>query len=124
MSAVQTMLCALGPERRVTIGVDPRHELRRLSDARQLWCPLCRARVVLRAGVVVAAHFAHLPGAVCAHPHAEPETDEHRAGKTLLLRWIARCLPDAKATTEAVIQETGQRADVLIAIPDGRRVAI
>lgn len=126
MPVVQSMLCAIADlpaERRVTIGAEPIEELRRLSDARLTRCPMCRAPVVLRAGTVLAPHFAHLPGAVCAHPHAEPETDEHRAGKALLALWLEACLPDAVVTLEAAIPETGQRADVLVEA-QGCRVAL
>jgi hypothetical protein len=80
--------------------------------------------VVLKAGSILAPHFAHLPGAVCSHRDAEPETDQHREGKALLARWLCAKLRESVVTMEAVVTETGQRADVLVTLPDGGRVAV
>jgi|SRR5579872_2677382 len=124
MAAIQSMVSALWEGQRVVIGREPLEDLRRLSDAKRLRCPACRAQVVLRAGPVLAPHFAHLPGSVCAHPHAEPETDAHRAGKLLLARWLADRLPDAVVTVEAPLPATGQRADLLAERVDGTRIAL
>ncbi len=123
MGAIQSMLAAVAEGKRVTIGRESLAELRRLADGRRLACPSCGAQVVLHAGTLRAVHFAHLPGSVCAHPYAEPETELHRAGKSLLAAWLATCLPDALVTVEAPIPETGQRADILVE-SEGRRVAL
>ncbi len=101
---------------RVTIGLTPPDELRRLSNARLLTCPGCGSPVILHAGSVRAHHFAHLPGAVCSAPQTEPETEEHRAGKLLLAQWLRACLPDADIVVEAHIPETNQRADILVVL--------
>jgi len=116
-ASAQNLLSALAGKRRVTIGLEAPDELRRLSDARALTCPGCRAPVVLHAGTVRAHHFAHLPGAVCTLPQTEPETEEHRAGKLLLARWLRDRLPAAEIVVEAHLPETGQRADVLAILP-------
>ncbi len=118
------MLSAANLRDRVTIGAQPLEALRRLSDARALTCPLCRRLVVLKAGTIRAPHFAHMPGAVCSHPDAEPESERHRAGKAMLARWLSARLPDASIILEAPIEETGQRADLLIFSAEGGRVAI
>ena len=109
----QNLLSALAGTRRVTIGLESPDALRRLSDLRALTCPGCNAPVILHAGTVRAHHFAHLPGAVCSLPQTEPETEEHRAGKLLLARWLRERLPDSEVIVEAFVPETGQRADVL-----------
>ena len=113
----QNLLSARYGERQVTIGVDAPDELRRLSNARLLVCPGCKSPLVLHAGHLRAHHFAHLPGAVCSVPQTEPETEEHRAGKLLLARWLRQTLPDAQITVEAHIVETNQRADLLVVLP-------
>jgi hypothetical protein len=127
-SPSQNLLAANAGAKRVTIGLDAAEELRQLSDARALTCPGCGAAVVLHAGTVRAHHFAHLPGTVCRLPQSEPETEEHRAGKLLLARWLRVSLPDAEVIVEAHLPATQQRADVLAIIggPDGntRRIAI
>src|SRR5579871_479862 len=127
-TTAQNLLSAQCENRRVTIGQDAPETLRRLSAARALTCPGCHAPVVLHAGSVRAHHFAHLPGAVCSLPQTEPETEEHRAGKLLLARWLRERLPAAEIVVEAYLPETGQRADLLalLPMPDGqtRRIAL
>ena len=115
--SAQHFLSALWGQQRVTIGIDSLEALRRLSGARQLACPGCGATVVLHAGAVRTHHFAHMPGAVCSAPQTEPETEEHRAGKLLLARWLRACLPEAQVLVEAHIPETNQRADILVFLP-------
>ena len=115
----QNLLSACHGERRVTIGLETPEELRRLSDARALTCPGCGAPIVLHAGTVRAHHFAHLPGAICSLPQTELETEEHRAGKLLLARWLRERLPEAEIVVEATLPQTGQRADVLAIVPKG-----
>lgn len=125
--AAQNLLCARNGDSRVTIGLDTPEALRRLSDARKLTCPGCGEPVILHAGAIRAHHFAHLPGTVCRSPQSEPETEEHRAGKLLIARWLLDRIPGAEVAIEAPIAETGQRADVLvIALDDdsARRIAI
>ena len=112
----QTFLSAQWNHQRVTIGLTPPDELRRLSNARLLTCPGCGSPVILHAGSVRAHHFAHLPGAICSAPQSEPETEEHRAGKLLLAQWLRACLPDADIVVEAHIPETNQRADILVVL--------
>ena len=58
-----------------------------------------------------------MPGAVCSLPQTEPETEEHRAGKLLLARWLRERVPNAEVTVEAHLPVTGQRADLLLEIP-------
>jgi len=114
------LLSARHGTERVTIGLDAPEVLRSLSDARALTCPGCKATVVLHAGSVRAHHFAHLAGALCTLPQTEPETEEHRAGKLLLARWLRERLPDAEVIVEAYLPETGQRADVLAILPHAK----
>lgn len=117
----QNLLSACCDGRRVTVGLEPAEELRALSDERRLTCPGCGGAVVLHAGAVRAHHFAHLPGAVCSLPQTEPETEEHRAGKLLLARWLRERLPESEIVVEAFLPETGQRADVLALVPESGR---
>jgi hypothetical protein len=127
-TTAQNLLAANAGDRRVTIGLNSSEELRSLSDARALTCPACGSTVVMHAGTVRAHHFAHLPGAICRLPQTELETEEHRAGKLLLARWLRERLPEAEVIVEAFIPVTGQRADVLAVLhgTDGavRRIAL
>ncbi len=123
-NSAQNLLVACSGAKRLTIGFDAAELLRRLSDSRELTCPGCGATVILHAGIVRAHHFAHLPGAVCTLPASEPETEEHRAGKLLIARWLRERLPDADIQLEAYLPETAQRADVLAILPDHSRIAL
>src|SRR5689334_13017651 len=107
MSAIDSMLSAFAPGRRVSIGQDSIGSIRSLSKDRKLTCPCCGAPVVLKAGRVLSAHFAHAAGGGCSHPLAEPETAAHRAGKGMLAAWIGRQIPSARVTLEAQIEATG-----------------
>lgn len=120
----QNLLSACANGRRVVIGRDDLTGLRALSDARVLTCPGCGSVLILHAGSLRAAHFAHLPGAICHCPQTEPETPEHRAGKLLLQEWLMAQLPEDEIELEAHIPETGQRADVLIRRGKTQRIAL
>lgn len=109
-----TRLTALAQERQLIIGITPEEELRSLSHARSLLCPECRQIMVYRSGQVRTPHFAHLPGSECPFSSSEPETEEHRAGKTLLAQWLHLLLPESTLTLEYPLAETGQRADLLL----------
>ncbi len=119
-TTAHNLLSARHGTERVTIGLEAPEVLRRLSDGRALTCPGCKATVVLHAGSVRAHHFAHLAGAVCSLPQSEPETEEHRAGKLLLARWLREQIPEAEVIVEAYLPETGQRADVLAILPQAK----
>lgn len=120
MGVIVRMLSVDSDCGRVTIGQDPMAVIRDLSDSRKLRCPACDGPVVLKAGRLVASHFAHLAGAACAHPDSEPETDVHRAGKTLIAEWLRAEIPDEVVTLESQIAESGQRVDVLVGTGRGR----
>ena len=79
-------------------------------------CPMCEGRVILKRGRNVAAHFAHLPGALC--PYAEAESWRHLLAKQVLMEefhkrgWYARL--------EVAHPDVGRRVDVGVRVPDGR----
>lgn len=110
----QTRLTALFEEKTLIIGITTEEELRQLSDSRALICPECKSLLIYRAGKIRAPHFAHLIGTECQTAQTEPETEEHRNGKILLVQWLHKALPTAQITLEAPLQDTGQRADVLL----------
>ncbi|WP_186816521.1 competence protein CoiA family protein [Cellulomonas aerilata] len=64
-------------------------------------------------------HFAHRPGAV---RHA-PETIAHHTAKNLIGAWLRTELPGAVVHVDDQDIENGQRPDVLLTLPGGRRFA-
>lgn len=81
-------------------------------------CPACDEPVVLRAGRIVTAHFAHRPGSDCTH--GEGETPEHLAMKYAARSWMP---PDFTVELEVPVVP-GRRADVLVTTPRGNRFVI
>ena len=124
VSNSQNLLSACAGDTRVIIGKDDLEALRRLSDDRVLTCPGCGSALVLHAGSIRAAHFAHLPGAVCHTPQTEPETPEHRAGKLCIYEWLTAKFSDAVVELEAHVPETNQRADLLLRLSSRERIAL
>lgn len=51
-------------------------------------CPICESQVIAKCGVIVVHHWAHEAGCDC-DPWFEPETEWHRAWKSLFpLEWV------------------------------------
>lgn len=107
---------------RITVGDLPLDVLRHLSDERLLRCPHCSELLMLKAGPIRIHHFAHTNLELCAVIDHEPETDEHRQGKLLLYQQFR--YGAALAMLECHLPATDQRADVLVAMPDGQRYAL
>lgn len=89
-------------------------------------CPGCGDPVVLRQGGVRAHHFAHRPGTVC--PFAARESAEHMAAKMFFwhaLRHAGR-QPELEVDLRMPAWAPGEdrRADLLVTLPDGRRLAV
>jgi hypothetical protein len=94
------------------------------ADARagHLQCPLptCPDRRLTTRGGAVRDHFAHM--ASPDGPHGN-ETVAHHTAKHLLGRRLREEYPDARVNVDDLAVDSGARPDVLIELPDGRRVA-
>ena len=99
---------------------DPRRELQ-VDD---LICPFCGERMILRAGPLRAAHFAHLRRCPREGWH-ERETPEHRAFKEAVWRYLKRdpYWREGKVELEVPIPEARRVADLLVTFPNGWQVA-
>lgn len=71
------------------------------------YCPQCAERVILKAGEIVAPHFAHAPGALC--DYASGESARHLEMKTQVARLFARMDPQYE-----VRFGVERRADVIV----------
>ncbi len=100
---------------------------REMLPAGDIICQLCGEAMIVKAGFVVRAHFAHRPGSVCASQwDAHPESPEHRLGKLLIAERLREELADSTAARieyEVPIREVMRIADVMVIYPNGWRVA-
>jgi competence protein CoiA len=87
-------------------------------------CPLCGDDFIIRAGLVVAAHFAHR--AACTSSwRTHPESAEHRAGKLFLVNNLPTHFDEYKGAEimlEVPIPEIHRVADVLATTVTGWRI--
>jgi len=97
---------------------------RRDVPADDLVCPFCGERMILRAGPLRAAHFAHRRR--CAYEGwYEPESAEHRAFKEAVWRYLKADAfwEEGQVEMEVPIPEARRVADLLVTFPNGWRVA-
>lgn len=96
---------------------EPRQEL----SAMTFQCQACKVKMILKAGFIVRAHFAHMPGALCSYA-SHPESIEHLQAKEFLaLRlkdWFAE-YADAEPLLEVPIPEVKRIADIVFRFPGG-----
>lgn len=82
-------------------------------------CPACRATVSPRMGESRRWHFAHLVNTSC---EGQGESEAHTYAKTTIVEALARH-PRA-AHVEVEVPVGGRRADILLTLTDGQRVAV
>lgn len=92
-------------------------------------CQLCEQPMMIKAGVIIRHHFAHMPDKECQsmYKKGHPESPDHDFAK----REVARVIEDdlSKRLTgftvdyEVPIEEIKRQADVLVTFPMGWRIA-
>jgi competence protein CoiA len=85
-------------------------------------CPNCKADVILKKGRIVIHHFAHTPSTVCSW--AKGETREHLLAKKVIRDAFRTKGYQADYEVEVLSGGGDRRADVLITIGEGTRVAV
>lgn len=95
----------------VTVYENPRVEL----TASRVCCPECRLPMILKAGLIKIAHFAHKPGAECSY--GKGETKQHLLGKRMIAEWLRETQPGSKVELELPIGN--RRADIAQIFPNG-----
>ncbi|GHO59257.1 competence protein CoiA [Ktedonobacter robiniae] len=89
----------------------------------ELLCQECAGILRVREGDVRVAHFAHLPGAHC---EAAGESQEHKNGKIYLRDHLINIFPEYAGAVfdfEYRVPEVDRIIDLLVTLPDGRRIA-
>jgi hypothetical protein len=106
----------------IVIGVDEADALRPACRAGDIVCPVadCPRPALTARGGSRRDHFAHMRGRRDSHG---PERLAHQHAKAVIGQWVHRRYPQLEVRTEATVQ-TGQRADVLVTSPSGKRVAV
>ena len=112
----------------ITTIESPRTELR-VAD---MVCPVCGSPMLVKAGLINRAHFAHKPGREdCPYAaYSAGETQEHREAKQLirdhLSDWFAEygiARPELEVYVPEVMHARNRIADVMFTFPGGWRVA-
>lgn len=95
----------------ITLYKNPRAEL----PTSNIVCPECSFPMVLKAGVVKMAHFAHKPGSNCSYGRGE--TPEHMAAKRMVASWLRSEMTGCIVEPEYTI--CNRRADLAQIFPNG-----
>lgn len=99
-----------------------RYQLKVWSNKGLLKCPVCNGEYEYCHGEIVSPYFRHKEKD-CSGYYSEPETNEHKQGKTLLYNWIKKQPGVDNVKLEAWIPETKQRPDIYFE-QNGKRYVI
>jgi competence protein CoiA len=98
---------------------------REMFKAGECLCQLCSSPMIVKAGLIKRAHFAHANS--CTSPYgSHPESAEHREAKMYLKTQLPARFEDYKDVRleyEVPIKEVKRIVDLLAIFPKGHRVA-
>lgn len=95
----------------ITLYENPRSEL----PTSNIVCPECQSPMILKAGAIKVAHFAHKPGSNCSYGRGE--TPEHIAAKRMLAAWLRSEMQGCSVELEYPI--ANRRGDLAQMFPNG-----
>lgn len=104
----------------VNLAVFTKMELHALKLDQLFYCPVCKEHVIIKAGNIVLAHFAHLPKSNCPYSSGG-EGPYHEQGKSMIFQWLER--QRFHVQMEAYLPSIQQRPDILLDF-HGRKTAI
>ena len=107
------MLTAQYKEKVIYIEQMKPHELKQLSDDKQLLCPDCNEPLIFKEYNERTNHFAHARRD-CTYPFREAESLEHESGKKALYEWLKTQFGEEDCHIEHHISLTNQRADTFV----------
>lgn len=96
--------------------------VKKLTENKILVCQDCGFPLMLKAGNIKVHHFAHNK-CTCTYQYGEAETEEHIRGKLEMFEQLQRLYPNSKVELEYKVEETNQRADVMVIHPNGEKWA-
>ena len=98
--------------KRVTLALLPQSQINQLKQAKiSFFCPVCKSRVIIKAGTQMIAHFAHQSLQDCPN-RAGGEGVYHERGKLDLFAWLSQLGFNVKL--EYYLPEIKQRTDLMI----------
>ncbi len=107
-----------------TINYNVEREWRKAGERDELLCDECDSPVIFRCGKIYKPHFAHKSefqgGNHCAYSN---ETEEHIAGKKILLNYMQNIYPDVFAEIRYKLPER-RKADLYFKFKDGQELII
>ncbi|MEK5184145.1 competence protein CoiA [Solibacillus sp. FSL W7-1324] len=94
----------------------PPDELQKLKKQQSFFCPLCRERLLLKAGQIKIPHFAHQKNSDCDSLFSEGESAVHLLGKQQLFQLFTGL--QLSPALEPYLPQLQQRPDLLIKLKD------
>ncbi|MFD1017868.1 competence protein CoiA [Thalassobacillus hwangdonensis] len=88
-----------------------KEEIRQLKQNENYYCPVCKEKVLVRAGKKVIPHFSHFAKTNCLANANGGEGAYHESGKLQLYHWLCRLGFHVKL--EPYIEQISQRPDLL-----------
>lgn len=110
---------------------EERIDITRIPNPRQVLkagdcvCQLCGVPMIIKAGAILRAHFAHVTSCTSDY-QSHPESAEHREAKVYLATHLKEAFKeytDAQIEYEVPLPEVKRIADLLITFPMGWRIA-
>jgi competence protein CoiA len=118
---------ALHKETKKRIDITTINNPRQVLKAGDCICQLCEKPMIIKAGEVLQAHFAHQSSCPSSEYSSQPESPEHRAAKKYLAEHLVEEFPEYEGATieyEVPIPEVRRIADLLATWPNGHRKAL
>lgn len=103
----------------VTLARLPKQMIERYRQNYQFYCPVCNERVIVKAGIQMIPHFAHMRKMNCLSQGGEGPY--HNKGKLLLYQWLKS--QQLQVELEKYIPYIQQQPDLLLTIRD-KKIAI
>jgi competence protein CoiA len=117
---------ALHKETKKRIDITSINNPRQFLKAGDFICQLCEKPMIVKAGEVLQAHFAHQASCPNTEYSSQPESPEHREAKKYLAEHLVEEFPMYAGATieyEVPIKEVRRIADLLVTWPGGHRQA-
>lgn len=104
----------------ITLVTQSKEVINELRNRKVFYCPMCKQKVIIKAGTMMVPHFAHHTKSQCDLEQGG-ESEYHYKGKLLLYNWLKR--QQMNVELEAYIPEIKQRPDLLFTVKD-KQIAI
>src|SRR5699024_6579963 len=104
----------------ITLATISKQAIDELRYKEKFYCPVCKHKVIIKAGTVMIPHFAHHTKSKC-DLEQRGEGEYHYKGKLLLYEWLK--IQQKNVKLEAYIPKIKQRPDLLLTVKN-KQIAI